>query len=88
MRETDEAIYPLEQSFISNDGTVVNRKGFIALIKIEEFEKGIVLPHEKLYQKQRRQIETLRTTEEIFANLRALFGCRRISAKRNSKGIN
>ena len=54
MRETDEAIYPLEQSFISNDGTVVNRKGFIALIKIEEFEKGIVLPHEKTLSKAKK----------------------------------
>ncbi len=74
VRETDEAIYPLEQSFISNDGTVVNRKGFIALIKIEEFEKGIVLPHEKTLSKAKEdRLKLLRTTEANFSQIFGLF---------------
>lgn len=74
VRETDEAIYPLEQSFISNDGTVVNRKGFIALIKIEEFEKGIVLPHEKTLSKAKEdRLKLLRATDANFSQIFGLF---------------
>lgn len=74
VRETDEAIYPLEQSFISNDGTVDNRKGFIALIKIEEFEKGIVLPHEKTLSKAKEdRLKLLRATDANFSQIFGLF---------------
>ncbi|MGA9405704.1 MAG: DUF1015 domain-containing protein, partial [Bacteroidota bacterium] len=51
MREPLPAIYPLVQTFTTTTGAVVQRKGFIALCHLEEFEKGIVLPHEKTLSK-------------------------------------
>jgi uncharacterized protein (DUF1015 family) len=46
----DENIYVYEFSF-ENEGEIRAVKGFVALVKLEEFSKGIVLPHEETLSK-------------------------------------
>ncbi len=45
VREAEPAFYILEEEFVI-DGQRLQRKGFIGAIRVEEFEKGTVLPHE------------------------------------------
>jgi uncharacterized protein (DUF1015 family) len=48
--DKEENIYVYEFSF-KRDGITRSVKGFIALVKLEEFEKGIILPHEETLSK-------------------------------------
>jgi uncharacterized protein (DUF1015 family) len=53
-------IYVYEFSFI-DEGVVRAVKGFVALVKIEEFSKGIVLPHEETLSKAKTDRFSLMT---------------------------
>ena len=52
-RDREPAIYLLHQIFDGPEGSPITRKGFIALCRLEEFDKKIVLPHEKTLSKPR-----------------------------------
>jgi len=45
--ESQPAIYLYEEIFTLKDGTTKSFKGFITLVKLEEFSKGVILPHEE-----------------------------------------
>ena len=64
MREDKEAVYIYEEEFTAK-GKTMTIKGFIAACKLEEFSKGIVLPHE----------ETLSKAKEDRLNLMKATGC-------------
>jgi uncharacterized protein (DUF1015 family) len=46
VRDGGESLYIYEQTFQGRDGVVRVRSGIVALVKLEEFSKGMVLPHE------------------------------------------
>ena len=72
-RDSLPAFYVYEQEFtVPRSGEKKVRTGFITLVRIEEFEKRIILPHEKTMPKYSQdRLELLRATE---ANLEQIFG--------------
>jgi uncharacterized protein (DUF1015 family) len=51
VQEADPCFFVYEQTFSSPDGTPRVRSGIVALVKLEDFSRGIVLPHEKTIPK-------------------------------------
>jgi len=52
--ESKPAIYVVEDYFIDWEGYRRIRRGFIAVIKLEEFGGGVVFPHEKTFPKHKK----------------------------------
>ncbi|HEX9828756.1 MAG TPA: DUF1015 domain-containing protein [Bacteroidota bacterium] len=71
IRDTQPSMYVLHQRFVDPDGKEVTRKGFIALCRLEEFEKKIVLPHEKTMAKPRE--DRLKLFKATGTNLSQIF---------------
>jgi uncharacterized protein (DUF1015 family) len=70
VRDSDPTIYILHQDFEAG-GQKKTRKSFIAAIRVDEFEKGTVLPHERTLSKPKAdRLSLLRATrmdyEQIF----------------------
>ena len=51
--EPQECFYVYEQTFSSPDGTPRIRSGIVGLVKLEDFSKGVVLPHERTIPKHK-----------------------------------
>ena len=62
------------QTFKTTTGALVQRKGFIALCHLEEFEKGIVLPHEKTLSKAKEdRFKLFKATNSNFSQIFSLY---------------
>ena len=71
---TEEGIFPLVQTFKDYSGKEIKRKGFIAIVKIEEFEKKIILPHEKTLSKAKEdRLKLIRATNANFCQIFGLY---------------
>jgi len=68
--DQEPALYLTSMEFLS-DGNRVTRYGLIALIRLEPFEKGIILPHEKTFSKVKS--ERLELMKACHANLSPIF---------------
>ena len=68
--DTEPAIYEYAQGF-EFSGRKYVRKGFIARVKIEDFESGVVLPHESTFKKHKD--DRLKLTRACDANLSQVF---------------
>ena len=74
VRENAPSIYPLVQTFKTTEGKSVQRKGFIALCRLEEFEKKIVLPHEKTLSKAKEdRFKLFKATNSNFSQVFTLY---------------
>ncbi|HLF19197.1 MAG TPA: DUF1015 domain-containing protein, partial [Bacteroidota bacterium] len=74
VRDQQSSIYVLHQTFENKDGSQVTRKGFIALCKLEEFDKRVVLPHEKTLAKPREdRFQLLKATNTNFSQVFSLY---------------
>jgi uncharacterized protein (DUF1015 family) len=74
VRGRKPAIYVLHQTFENSDGKSVTRKGFIALCRLEEFHKKIVLPHEKTLAKPREdRLKLLKACNANFSQIFSLY---------------
>lgn len=51
--DEEEAFYLYEQAFKSPDGSPVVRTGIIGLVRLEDFSRGVVLPHERTIPKHK-----------------------------------
>ncbi len=67
-----DAIYPYHQTFTTKDGARYTRKGFIALCKLYEFDKGIVLPHERTLSGPKK--DRLQLFIKTKTNISPIFG--------------
>jgi uncharacterized protein (DUF1015 family) len=77
-RDAGPALYPLEQSFWAPDGRNVQRRGFMAAVRLHDFHEGVIVPHEKtLAAPKADRLELLKT---VRANLSPLFGLYRDEA--------
>jgi len=57
------AIYVTEHEFLDQDGKRRVRRGFMALLRVEPFSGGNVLPHEKTFKKHKKdRLELLRAS--------------------------
>ena len=66
-----EAIFPYYMEYTIN-GIRKQQKGFIARVRIEPFDKGIILPHEKTFSKT--VSERLRLLKATQANFSQVYG--------------
>jgi len=74
MRDNRPSFYALVQTFTNRDGRTVQRRGFIALCRLEEFEKGIILPHEKTLSKAKEdRFKLFQATNSNFSQIFALY---------------
>lgn len=74
IRDAKPAVYILCQTFTTVTGQTVTRKGFIALCRLEEFDKKIVLPHEKTLAKPRAdRFKLFKTTNANFSQIFSLY---------------
>ncbi len=71
-QELQEAIYPYHQTFTTKDGKTYTRKGFIARCRLYEFDKGVVLPHEKTLSGPKK--DRLQLFIKTGANISPIFG--------------
>lgn len=46
-RDLEPSLYLYDQTYTTEDGSTITRKGFIALTRLEDFSSGVVKPHEK-----------------------------------------
>ncbi|MGI9553608.1 MAG: DUF1015 domain-containing protein, partial [Thermodesulfobacteriota bacterium] len=70
IEEDIPSIYPYYQEF-EFEGETFTRKGFIAVVKVEDFETKTVLPHEQTFKKHKE--DRLRLTTACNANLSQVF---------------
>lgn len=69
--DRSEAFYLYEQTFKAPDGAPVARTGIIGLVRLEDFSKGVVLPHEMTIPKHKADRLSLMTAiggyaEQVF----------------------
>ena len=70
----EEAAFYLTSMEFLFDGNWVTRYGLIALIRLEPFEKGIVLPHEKTFSKiKSERLELMKACHANFSPIFSLF---------------
>ncbi len=72
-RDDKESIYIYEMDF-SAQGKDYKVKGFVSLVKLEPFDKGIVLPHEETLSKAKTdRFNLMRTTGCNFSQIYSLY---------------
>jgi len=68
-----EAIFPYYMEYTIN-GIKKQQKGFIARVRIEPFDKGIILPHEKTFSKTvSERLKLLKTTQANFSQVYGVY---------------
>jgi len=70
INEEEPAIYPYYQEF-EFEGTSYTRRGFIAAVKVADFDENVVLPHEQTFRKHKE--DRLKLTTACNANLSQVF---------------
>lgn len=71
--DQEPTLYLTSMEFFA-DGTRVARYGLIALIRLEPFEKGIILPHEKTFSKVKSErLELMQACHANFSPIFSLF---------------
>jgi uncharacterized protein (DUF1015 family) len=70
VKDPAPALYPYHQEFVIK-GAKKTRKGFVAVVELEEFEKGGILPHERTLSKPKADRLTLmrqtkKNLEQVF----------------------
>ncbi len=72
-RDQAPAFYALKQEF-ETGGRKLVRRGFIGVVRVEEFEKGIILPHERTLSKPKAdRLNMTRATEKDFEQIFLLY---------------
>jgi uncharacterized protein (DUF1015 family) len=69
-RDPEPALYLTEMDF-SNENEIRTRLGFIALVQLEDFDKGGILPHEKTFSATKA--DRLKVMEACNANFSPIF---------------
>lgn len=72
VRDPEPGIYVSEQEFFVGEGHRIRRRGFMALVRLAEYDEKIVLPHEQTFAKYRE--DRLRLMRACPANLDPVFG--------------
>jgi uncharacterized protein (DUF1015 family) len=71
IRDERPAFYINETTYTDADGQTKTRKGFLTLLKVEDFASGVVLPHEKTFTGHKE--DRLKLTKAAGANLSPIF---------------
>jgi uncharacterized protein (DUF1015 family) len=71
VKDTEPAIWAMEQEYIGPDGSSHIRHGILARVRVEDFETGTILPHERtLPGPKQDRLELMRATR---CNLSPIF---------------
>ncbi|MBL8060331.1 MAG: DUF1015 domain-containing protein [Chthonomonas sp.] len=70
--EPEQSFYRYLQTFTTPDGARIQRQCMIALIKVEPYENGVVLPHEQTFPKHKE--DRLRILEATRSHLECIYG--------------
>lgn len=71
VRDEIPAIYVYEQDYRLKDGTIKTRKGFMSLVRLEELDSGVILPHERTLSGPKT--DRLNLTRATGTNLSPIF---------------
>lgn len=71
-RDPEPALYLLEQECTLPDGSRCRRRGILALLKLEEYDRRVIFPHERTFS--RHKDDRLRLMRACPANLEAILG--------------
>jgi uncharacterized protein (DUF1015 family) len=71
VRDDEPAIYALEQDYTAPDGRRLQRRGFLARVRIEDYGPGRIRPHERTHPGPKE--DRLRLTRATNANLSPIF---------------
>jgi uncharacterized protein (DUF1015 family) len=73
IRDHTPAFYVIEQEFVLG-GRRYKRRGFIGVVRVEEFDKGEILAHERTLQKPKAdRLSMVRTTEKDYEQIFLLY---------------
>jgi uncharacterized protein (DUF1015 family) len=71
VKDTEPAIWAMEQEYIGPDGSSHTRHGILARVRVEDFDTGTILPHERtLPGPKQDRLELMRATR---CNLSPIF---------------
>lgn len=70
-KDEQAGIYVYEMEFSLNNATSKKVKGFISLVKLEEFSKGVVLPHEETLSKAKT--DRFNLMSQTFCNFSQIY---------------
>jgi uncharacterized protein (DUF1015 family) len=77
VQDSEPAIYLYFQTFKTQDGTSVTRRGFVSWIRLVPFEAGVVLPHEHtLSGPKADRLKLMTATRATFSQIFAIYGDR------------
>ena len=71
LREEAPALWALEQAYVGPDGVARTRRGIVASLKAEPYERSVVLPHERTHGEVRAG--RLRLVQAVGAQLEPIF---------------
>lgn len=82
-RDEMPAIYIYEQDYRIKDGSLKTRKGFMAIVRLEELDSGVILPHERTLSGPKT--DRLNLTKACGANFSPIFSLYSDPDKRTNK---
>ena len=72
-QEQEPALYVVREEFPHGEGTLV-RQGILARVRLEEFDKGVVLPHERTSEGPKRdRLELMQASPANISPIMALY---------------
>lgn len=73
-RRDDQPAYYYWETRFEHDGRTYTRRGLAALVRLEPFSKGIILPHEQTFSKIKEdRLELFKSCQAYFSPIYALF---------------
>lgn len=74
VQEKQPSFYIYQQQFSLPNGNTYTRTGFVGLVRLEEFSRGVILPHENTLSKPKAdRLQLMRACETNFSQIFALY---------------
>ena len=74
VQEKQPSFYIYQQQFSLSNGNTYTRTGFVGLVRLEEFSKGVILPHENTLSKPKAdRLKLMQACEANFSQIFALY---------------
>ena len=73
IKDNEESLFILEEIF-ENNNKHISRSSLICNVKVEDYKKKIVLPHEKTREKQKKdRFELMKNTKAVFSPIMSMI---------------
>ena len=84
-RDPKPALYIYEEEYTTPEGVVKSVRGIISLVRIEEFEKGVIMPHEFTLSKPKA--DRLNLIQATHANISTIYSLYTDSGRRTESKL-